>query len=203
MSNQAETAANLFERLGLDALENYIRHARPEPYEAPIWKEQGSTIVLGDGGVVRHAIRYCPQHPDESPHFHFQWQDGDGEFHEVVHPAPDPIAAQSPLDDELKSVTLLNWPHTESIQLIVLEKAREQAGNAEYVTDDESADLAVMDTLAPASRRAVNLEIFADQQPNGVVDLLESLQFQPADDAIARIPQPQWDALVAHLQSNH
>lgn len=202
MPHLAQHAMNVFQAMGLLGLQNFIRNARNAPYTDPVWAEGNTGIFLGDHSAIRHCRHHCAQRPDELPHLHFQWQEKDGSFQEAVLPATADFPANQKADDFLESTPLVNWPTTESIHSEMLRIAGQQAEVDVDAMAETPLGLAVIDTLAPDSRRAVNEEIAGDPQPSTIMSYLEALQRDYAKDAISRIPKPQWDSLVYYVRAH-
>ena len=200
MTHLAQQAKQIFESAGVSGLQKFIRHARNAPYTTPLWTHGNTAIFLSDQSAIRHCRNRCAQRPDELPHLHFQWQEPDGAFHEEVLPATQDLPPYEPTDEHLDSITLLSWPTTESIHSTMLEIACEEAGVESDHLVDTPLGLAIIDTMAADSRRAVNEEMLDDQQPAAVMDNLDGLQRDYAEDAMKRVPKPQWTALVNYLK---
>ena len=196
LTTNAETAANLYDSLGITALENYLRHTRAAPYSEPPWSRYRTpTIELPDDSMVRLLI--LPGHQTQT--LQFLWQDEQRTFHEILRDVPDSIKPQRTTEPELDSITLVDWPNTESIQMTLLRIACRESG---FDGPDlpETAKLAFMDTMVPGCRKAVNDEIRSDRQPNNIIDQLDELQHKYAEGAKARIPTSQWEAFLEDMQ---
>ena len=203
MTHLAEQAKHIFETMGAPGLQNFIRHARNAPYTDPVWTHGNTGISLADDSAIRHCRNQCTQRPDELPHLNFLWQHADGSFEEAIRPATPDLPPCRAMDENIASMALLNWPTTESIHSTMLEIACGQAGIQSEHLPETPLGLAIIDTLAPDSRRAINEEILDDPQPSMAMDHLANLQHDYAVDAIIRLPQAQWDALVNYLRQNH
>ena len=103
---------------------------------------------------------------------------------------------------KLASITLLDQPNTESIHLAMLSDACMEAGVDDDTLADTPLGLAIIDTLAPDSRSAVNEEMCSDPHPSEIAGYLEGLQRDYAADAVRRFPKQQWEALLNYLRQN-
>ena len=195
----AQQAKEIFQSMGTAALENFIRHARDAPYTTPLWTSDDDYVFLPDENVIRHCRHRCYL---PKPHFHFKWRDPDGAMTEETLPAMQPMVADNKLSEEMASITLLDWPNTESIHLAMLSIACMEACVDGASIADTPLGLAIMDTIAPDSRSAVNEEMRSDPQPSVITGYLEGLQRDYAADAVRRVPKPQWDALLNYLRQN-
>lgn len=202
MDPLAKQAATLYEITGAAGLENFVRHAREADYREPVWSNGNSGTFLLDHSSIRHCRNQCRQRAAALPHFHFTWQDADGQFNEKVMAAPDPLASGDRLHDHLASLNLVSWPNTESIQGEMLRIAMSEAGLPDEDFAHSTAGLAIIDTLAPSNRLAINDEILEDPVPSTLRDHLDGLQYDYADDARRKLPPDQWTALVNFLKAH-
>ena len=74
--------------------------------------------------MVRLLI--LPSHQTQT--LQFLWQDEQRTFHEILRDTPDSIKPQRPTEPELDSITLVDWPNTESIQMTLLRIACRESG---------------------------------------------------------------------------
>ena len=194
----AVQAMETFDEMGEKAMAHFVYHARRFESQANLWKN-GNSEMLTDQSFITLSSSH-----DHSPHYLFSWLDADNQPHITTRPASGEKPPQAPEP----SHHLMQWPTTEDIQKYALEKAMAEAAQIILPdTDPEDFDdceidtkvLAIMDLLAPELRKAVNHEIINESCPQNAVDTVESYLDDYANDAIARVPTEQWQALVNHI----
>ena len=188
--NMATTAIQVHGNQGEKAMLAYLLFARKHTPEKHLWEPILGYCILRDDTSVRRIKR-------PNPHYYFQWEDLDGTFKSDERPAT--IAENPALPEPL--INLVEWPHTDSIQLKVMEYARQEAGhrlgvNTKEENPNDAQTLATMHIMAPKVRESVNKAIRQDRQPASITDELQALQNEYAQDAIGLMPPDQFEALV-------
>ena len=194
----AQQAMQIHDELGETALNYFVYHTRARISEDTLWRHQ-CTEPLYDHSMVtlatdaRHNRSYV-----------FAWFNQTGEIQIAHRPASHKDAPPPPEPSQ----HLMQWPSTEDIQKHALERAMAEAAkindpnadaNNQPLHNFSPHDLAVMDMLAPELRKAANHEILNEMCPQNAIDVLASYLDDYANDAIARVPIEQWEALVQHL----
>ena len=136
--------------------------------------------------------------------YRFHWTDEQGEqmnsrpasTHKTL-PAPEP------------SQTALSWPHTDSIQLKIMERVHEAAHqrmNMPYNHDSDPTDddytLSMMHRLAPSARPAVNRAIDENSQPESIISDLEALEYDWVDQAIEYMEPADFENLIQNAMGD-
>ena len=188
--NMSTTAIQVHDNQGEKAMLAYLLFARKHHPEKHLWEPILGYCILRDGTSVRRIKR-------PNPHYYYQWEDLDGTFKSDERPAT--IAENPALPEPL--INLVEWPHTDSIQLKVMEYARQEAGrrlgvNTKEENPNDAQTLATMHIMAPKVRKSVNNAIRQDRQPASITDELQALQEEYAQDAIGLMPLDQFEALV-------
>ena len=189
--SMSAAAIKIYDNQGEEAMLAYLLFAKADILvDKRLWEPVLSYCILRDKTSVRRIDR-------PNPHYHFQWKDLNGTLKSEERPAT--IAGNPALPEPL--ITLVEWPHTDSIQLEVMEYARQEASrrlgvNTKEANPDDSQTLATMHILAPKAREAVNNAILEDRQPDSITAELQALQEEYAQDAIGLMPPDQFEALV-------
>ena len=194
--SMSTTALQIHDNQGEEAMLAYLLFAKAHTADKRLWEPVLSHCVLRDGTSVRRIYRPTPG-IDGDRLYHFQWQDIDGTRKWDERPAT--IAGNPALPEPL--ITLVEWPHTDSIQVEVMEYARKEASrrlgvNIKEANHNDVQTLATMHILAPKAREAVNNAILQDRQPDSITAELQALQEEYAQDAIDLMPPDQFEALV-------
>ena len=194
----AQQAMQTLDELGETALNYFVYHTRARISEDTLWQYQ-CTEPLYDRSMVTLATD-----ARDNRSYVFAWFDQAGEIQTAQRPASHEDVPSAPEPSQ----HLMQWPSTEDIQKHALERAMVEAAkinDLNYDPDNKPLhsfsphDLAVMDLLAPELRKAANHEILNEICPQNAIDVLASYLDDYANDAIARVPAEQWDALVQHL----
>ena len=194
----AQHAEQIFDELGEAAMTHFLYHALQTPSTDTLW-QNAITATLSD----RSFVSLVQDNHDKNQYL-FNWLDDDQLPHVKVRPATNIETTPAPEP----SHHLMQWPTTEDIQRYALTRATAQAAQVVnpdsdphdfHVFDLEIRHLAIMDTFAPELRKAANHEILNESCPQNAIDVVESYLDDYAEDAIARVPPQQWQALVDHL----
>ena len=143
--------------------------------------------------------------PQGSAHYRFEWRDDSGNHYEYHRPA---LMEGSPETPE-PGMTLIEWPHTDSIQIKVMEEAIREARRQQGLEpqggaiQDDILALAVMHLVAPSARGAVNEVMRDNGQPGHLAADLEALQEELAQEAILGITGKEFHSLVLWCMSGN
>ena len=202
MNSLAQQALEIYDQYGEATMRNYALYAAyciqdEAPFQ--LWRHSNTQEMGEHSHITRH--RHDNPHDgqeEQELHYHFRWPEG-------KHSLADHIRKAELLDDATLSpdYTLLVWPNTWSIMVYVLERAFKQATESLGRTHDDYRPesitaVAIAHTIAPSLRDAVTRSIFDDRQPDAVMDILDSLSYDYADDAILYMGKGEFQKLVDH-----
>lgn len=196
MPKQAQRSLEIYDREGEEAMIAYLMFANRNPDNQPLW-DTFATCVMPDQSVVKLIDTTEP----ESPHrqsYQFQWTDEKGK---QTNSRPTSVHKTLPPPEPCQ--TAISWPHTDSIQLKIMERVHEEAhqrmdmpyNHDNYSTDDDYT-LSMMHRLAPSARPAVNQAIDENSQPESIISDLEALEHDWVDEAIEHMEQADFENLV-------
>ena len=197
MPKQAQRSLEIYDREGEEAMIAYLMFANRHPDNQPLW-DTFATCVMPDQSVVKLIDTTEPASPTKQS-YRFQWTDEQGEQMNSR-----PASIQKTLPPPAPCQTAISWPHTDSIQLKIMERVHEEAhqrmnmpyNNDCHVKPDDNYTLSMMHRLAPSARPAVNQAIDENSQPESIIADLEALEYDWVDQAIEHMEQADFENLV-------
>ena len=192
---KAKLALTIYDEEGEDAMVSYLTFAQRYPDKA-LWDHSmmctlpdGSRIVITNDERTQPESTYC---------YTFRWTEPDRQAEERR-----PLRHRGRFEAPEPCQPAISWPHTDSIQLLLLEFARAEAHRRLGIDRDEAVDprdddylLSIMQRKAPSARSAVNEAINHNSQPESIIAILDALQHDWVEDAIQRMKPEDYEALV-------
>ena len=196
MPKQAQRSLTIYDQEGEEAMIAYLMFANRNPDNQPLWSTF-ATCVMPDQSIVKLIDNTEPASPTKQS-YRFQWTDEQGEQMNSR-----PASIHKTLPPPAPCQTAISWPHTDSIQLRIMERAHEAAHvhmNMPYFPDNDQTDddytLSMMHRLAPSARPAVNRAIDENSQPESIISDLEALEYDLVDQAIEHMEPTEFESLI-------